>query len=284
MVTRDVEGTLHNVVCEFVVNHLGEAILGVSDLDTDYSVQNHAFTAFRGELKAFLNDVRAELMQAVRHNIVNNLIDYKALLFKCAALNHMRYDIVPEFMHCQLGYHAHDLFSDKLNLIPREPLHNTLYDATSILIFAKLDHLDLYKLNNELSHVKWNFSDDSLDHMVALRVVHALNDHLLVQLAYKHALTMFWENFKCFLDDTAAVFIEGKLRNLHHKAVEQLIDPLLVAEIKDHLDYEVSEDISHQTLLRLRNLSSPVARECCRIDYVLFVFADFRKECVLIFR
>ena len=152
MIIGNIKGALHNVVCEFVVNHLGETILRVSDLDTDYSVQDHAFAAFGGELKTFLNDVRTELMQAVWYNIVNNLIDYKALFVESAPLYDMRNYVVSEFMHCQFGDHAHDLFSNKLNLISREPLHNALDNAAPILILTKLaeDHLDLL---HRISHL-----------------------------------------------------------------------------------------------------------------------------------
>ena len=183
MIIRDVKGTLHNIVCEFVVNHLGETILGISDLDTNYSIEDHAFAALRGELKAFLNDVRTELMQAVGYDVVNNLVDYQALFFESTALNDMSYYIVSEFMHRQLGYHVHDLVSNELNLVPWESLHDPLYNATTILIFAELDDLDLYKLNNRLSHVKGNFSDYPLDYVVSLRVVHAFDNQLLVQFA-----------------------------------------------------------------------------------------------------
>ena len=82
-------------------------------------------------------------MQTVRHNVIYDLIDYETLIFERAVLKNVRYHIVSEFVHRQFSYHAHDLVSDELDLISREPLHDPLYNAAPVFIFAKLDDLDL---------------------------------------------------------------------------------------------------------------------------------------------
>ena len=57
LVTRDAKGTLNYVVCELIVNHLGEAELGISDLHPNYPVQDHTFTAVWSILNTLLNDI-----------------------------------------------------------------------------------------------------------------------------------------------------------------------------------------------------------------------------------
>ena len=280
LVVRDVEGALHDVVGELVVDHLGEAELGVGDLDADYPVQDHAFAALRGELKAFLDDVRAELVQAVGHDVVNDLIDDKALLLESAALQDVRDHVVPELVRRQLGYHAQDLVGDGLDLASGEPFHDALHNAAPILVLAELGHLGPGQLDDEVGHVVRGLGDDPLDDVVTLRVVHALDEHLLVQLAYEHALALLRQHVEGLLDHAAAVLVEGEVWHLLDDAIEQLVDALLAAILEDHLHHEVAKDIPHEALGRLGPVPGPTAgggKGRC-VDYVLLVLADLCEE------
>lgn len=158
-------------------------------------------------MKTFLNDVGTELVQTVRYNVVDDLVDDETLLFQSAVLQDVRDHIVSKFMRRQLLYHTQNLLRDKHNLVSRESLHDTLHNSAPILILAQLDDLDSCQFNDEVSHVVRDLGDHTLNHMVALCVVHALHEHLLVELTYEHTLTRLWENFKSLLDHTATILV-----------------------------------------------------------------------------
>ena len=96
---------------------------------------------------------------------------------------------------------------------------------------------------------------------------------------------MHWENFKGFLDHTTAVLIKRQFWHLHNDAVVQQIDTLLATVLEDHLDYEVTENVPHEALRKLKSISGPIGWrgvDSC-VEHVLFVFANLCEEGVLIF-
>ena len=81
--------------------------------------------------------------------------------------------------------------------------------------------------------------------MVSIRIENQPLTRTMQFLNYL-SLELSWQNFNCFLEDSASILVQGKLLNLNDDNLRQLFNLLLASRLKHLLYHIVPKNISHQ--------------------------------------
>lgn len=157
-------------------------------------------------LQAFLDDVAGKFVHAVALKIGKDQGEYFLPVFFLAVLDYMLDDVVAKLVSDQARHALMQFVHDPALSPSITTLKTSLDDAATVWVDAEALNLADESVDDEGDKVRRTVFNGFLDDMIAVLVLHALDDAVL-ELADKHGLLLGKDRFKSLIDYLLASYM-----------------------------------------------------------------------------